>query len=603
LSILFRKKTYIILILLFSTILNAAEKRNIGILPFTNVKKQAKFDWLSFGFDYLLRNKLANIASFYVPEENIIKKALNEAGYNANQNITGEVVYRIGKDTGINIGIAASYITNGQAIEVNLSFLNAFNGATIFSKQYRNSFQDIFTIVDDIAQNIIQITAVNLNNNEQTLVNRKITTSVKAFESFCLGYIENEKPKKQKEIIVGLFRKAIREDPKFWEAYYNLGIAYFNEQDYNNALQQFDKIITSLPNFEKPYFGRALIYLRTNEYQKAKTDFIKVTQFNPNDYKPYYYLGQIGVILKQYADANKYLKKAAEINPDYGNTYFEMGNIFFNQNKHQLAIPHYKKAVELDPSNMNSHFRLGESFYRVQTYYSAYSEFKKVLQIDPNNSNANFMKGITAYKQAVLSELIEAFLEIFDPEAASQQKAKKVTGTQAERTELYKEMATSFYNAHKARNGFFEATFNLALTYHEMGKLDSSLIFYKKSLETKPDLVRAHIKLAQVYELKKDKPNALLKYKEVVTIDPAYFVAHPALGALFNYINVIDVVLKELDGKLKANPNEIKSNQTLAKIYYAQGFHGKAANLYRKILSINPNDQEAKKMLTQIEKG
>jgi len=164
-------------------------------------------------------------------------------------------------------------------------------------------------------------------------------------------------------------------------------------------------------------------------------------------------------------------------------------------------------------------------------------------------------------------------------------------------------MASSFYKAHNARSGFFEATFNLALTYHEMGKLDSALIFYKEAVEIKPDLIRAHIKMAEVYELKEDKSNALAKYKEVVAIDPAYFVAHPTLGPLFNYINVIDVVLEELDGKLKVNPDEIKSNQTLAKIYYAQGFHGKAANLYRKILSISPNNQEAKKMLAQIEKG
>jgi Tfp pilus assembly protein PilF len=59
----------------------------------------------------------------------------------------------------------------------------------------------------------------------------------------------------------------------------------------------------------------------------------------------------------------------------------------------------------------------------------------------------------------------------------------------------------------------------------------------------------------------------------------------------------------ELDKKLKSNPNDIPSSLTMAKIYTAQGFNGKAANLFRKILSINPNDQEAKRMLAQLEKG
>jgi Tfp pilus assembly protein PilF len=58
----------------------------------------------------------------------------------------------------------------------------------------------------------------------------------------------------------------------------------------------------------------------------------------------------------------------------------------------------------------------------------------------------------------------------------------------------------------------------------------------------------------------------------------------------------------ELDKKLKSNPNDIPASLTMAKIYTAQGFNGKAANLFRKILTLNPNDKEAKRMLAQLEK-
>ena len=266
-------------LLLFSNSLFAAEKRSVGILPFENLKNDKKYDWISFGFQYLLSNKLAHLSAYYVPDHNVIKKALIEAGWNQDR-IDGEMVYHVGKSAGINVGITGNYSTNGNMITVNIDFVNAFNGASIFSKKYSKRNSEIFLIADDIATNLLQITAVNLSSTEKAILNRKITSSVEAYEQFCLGYIENEKAKNNYEVTISLFKKAIRADSKFWEAYYNLGIIYFNNRDYDNALKQFDVIISSLPNFEKPYFGRGLIYLRKEQYSKARADFIKVTHFN-----------------------------------------------------------------------------------------------------------------------------------------------------------------------------------------------------------------------------------------------------------------------------------------------------------------------------------
>ena len=599
---LFRKWLILLLgILLLTGTSYAADKRNVGILPFENLKNDAQSDWISFGFQYLLSNKLAHLSALYVPDNNVIKKALTDAGYNG-RNINGEMVYHIGKSAGISIGITGSYSVSGNNINVNVDFINSFNGTSIFNKKFNNTISEMFSIADDIANSLIQVAAVNLSGPETALLNRKMTSSVQAYEYFCLGYVENEKPDQQYHSTIDWFKKAIAADSRFWEAHYNLGIIYFNHQEYDNAISQFDVIIRSLPNFEKPYFGRGLIYLRKQDYAKARADFSKVTQFNPNDYKPYYYLGVVGIEEKNYTAAKENLDKAVELNPDYANNYYQLGNIYFIQNNFQPAIPQYKKALDLDPENYDARQKLGESFYRVQTYYSAYSEFKKIIEVDRNNPEANFMLGITAYKQAVLGELIEAFLEMFDPKVAEEQRARnKATGSARERSEVYKEMIDAFRRAQNSRANFLEATFNLALTNDEIDNLDSALFYYKKSLTIQPDLIRAHIKMAKVYERMGQKDAALAKYKDVVELDPAYFVTQPTLGPIHNYINILTLVLEELDEKLKSNPNDLNANRSLGKIYQAQGFNGKAANIFRKVLSINPNDREAQKALAKLE--
>ncbi len=587
-----------VIFLAFSQLL-ANGKRNVGIMPFENLGN-SKYDWVGFGFEYLLDNKLSNISALYVPDKSIILKSLRKNGF-GQKKIDGEMVYRVGKETGINIAITGAYEVNGKNIEVFISYINCFTGATINSKKYSKRIRDIFSITNDIVSEFLNMTSISLTAQEQTIVNRKMTGSIKAFEYFCLGYLENEKSKRKLEVITSLFRKAIQKDNKFWEAYYNLGITYFNEKEYDKAQQQFSKIIQALPNFDKPFFGRGLIYYRQKKYKEARKDFERVAELNPNNFQAFFNLARINSALKQYKKAIKNLKKAEEINPDYADIFFERGNIWFNQNKWRMAIPEYKKCIELDPENFEARQKLGESYYRTQVYYSAENEFRTILESKPNDPLANFMLGITIYKRAVLSEIIAAFLEMFDKEAAA--KARKGgTGSAAEKKQLYIQMADAFKKAQKARRNFIEATFNLALTYHEMGKLDSGLVYYKKTLGMNPNLLRAHVKMAHLYEDMGEKRLALEKYKDIVALDPGYFIAQPTLGPMHHYINIIDLVMQEIAEKIEKNPNDLKANTMLAKIYYAQGYRGKAANIYRKILTINPNNSEAKKMLAKLEK-
>jgi tetratricopeptide (TPR) repeat protein len=225
-----------------------------------------------------------------------------------------------------------------------------------------------------------------------------------------------------------------------------------------------------------------------------------------------------------------------------------------------------------------------------------------VLAVKTDDPEANFMLGITLYKQALLDEYIDSFLEMYGLESRNKE-SKNMANNEHERLGVYKNMIDRFSQAQRGRDNFFEATFNLALTYQELGKMDSALYFYKKTLRINPQLVKARIVLAKFYENQGEKLKALEQYKEVVRIDPAYFLRYPTLGPFYEDINIIDVVVKEVESELQGDPHNIKSNLTLANIYYAQGFQGKAAVLYRKVLSLYPAQKTAKKMLARLNNG
>ncbi len=599
-------KTIILLLVAFSVVY-AQDKRKIGLIPFENKTGDSRHEWVSSGLDYLLMNKLSVISGFYVPEKSLMRDALKEAGYGTRA-LDGRMSYHFGKASGAEVAITGSYTMNGQTLNLLVSYYNTFNGSLIITDSYNENISNLFSTSRKIIDRVVTIAGIGISPMETNLINRSITSSIGAFESFVRAYMENENPNGRMEVITGLFRKAIREDPKFWEAYYNLGIVYFNSKKYDEAIEQFNSVITALPNFDKPYYGRGLIYEKQKKYNLAIDDFKKVTEFNPNDFKPYYYLGKISVLDKNFKDAQTYLDKAQSLNPDYAPIYFEMGNIYYDQNLYRKSIEYYKKATELDNNNVQYHLILGETYYRSQIYYNALTEFNFVLSLQPNEPIANFMLGVTIYKQAVLEELIDAFLDILAEgntggQEVTNNKFSKNTGIDpVKKRKVYEDMVDAFTKASQAQSNFMEATFNLALTYFEMGNYELAERYFKATVLINPYLIRAYMKLAEVYEKTKRLDLAIEQYKKVFEIEPSIFVSQPTLGPEHQYINIFDRFMRELDGKLKANPNDTNNNLILAKVFQAQGYYGKAANVLRKVLNMSPNNNEAKNLLTNLEK-
>ena len=118
-------------LVLFCNIATAEVKRSIGIMPVENLRNNKRYNWIGFAFEYLLSNKLSNISSFYVPDQKIIQRAFREGGYST-EKIDGQIVYHIGKATGINVGFIITYSTDGKSIYVNVNFINSFTFSSIF---------------------------------------------------------------------------------------------------------------------------------------------------------------------------------------------------------------------------------------------------------------------------------------------------------------------------------------------------------------------------------------------------------------------------------------------------------------------------------------
>lgn len=76
--------------------------------------------------------------------------------------------------------------------------------------------------------------------------------------------------------------RAIAANPKFAEAYNNRGLASYNLNLYQEALQDFSQSIRMKPDYAEAFNNRGNVYYQMDQYEKAQADFDQSLKLKPN---------------------------------------------------------------------------------------------------------------------------------------------------------------------------------------------------------------------------------------------------------------------------------------------------------------------------------
>ena len=58
--------------------------------------------------------------------------------------------------------------------------------------------------------------------------------------------------------------------------YFDSGNEHYNSEEYDKAIEDYDRVISAYPDFTKAYLNRGLAYYKTGQYDKAVADYSKV---------------------------------------------------------------------------------------------------------------------------------------------------------------------------------------------------------------------------------------------------------------------------------------------------------------------------------------
>ena len=190
------------------------------------------------------------------------------------------------------------------------------------------------------------------------------------------------------ELIAGKYEEAITRCKTaismdgHWKSYtfLLLGIAYFAQQKYEEAILQYLKAIeiadnnkVAPPVFASPHSMLGKVFFLCGDYEQAISEFHKVMKINPKLAQSYINLGILDEHQGKYDSAIKWYQESVEGNPLLNSQFIY----------HPEEAERYNPLTEIIPGFLGVHYHLGRCYMKINQRTKARQILKKALELNP----------------------------------------------------------------------------------------------------------------------------------------------------------------------------------------------------------------------------
>ena len=193
------------------------------------------------------------------------------------------------------------------------------------------------------------------------------------------------------------------------EVKYLLGSAYYNMNDYKNAILYFqeavgDGTISTGDDYETAYRDLAVSYAKTGNYDKAQEILDKLTAGNGfNKHIAHYVSGELALIEQDFSTAWSEFETAIQLDPQNSRYKISLSQLYTELNQQGISvsekISNYKQAIKLlnevqseDKFNVIALNELGKNYYELGLLYESQGN---------SESQAMFQDGILAFNKLI----------------------------------------------------------------------------------------------------------------------------------------------------------------------------------------------------------
>jgi TolB-like protein/DNA-binding winged helix-turn-helix (wHTH) protein/Tfp pilus assembly protein PilF len=375
----------------------SARARTVAVLPFDNISADAADAYLAQGLPEMILNRLSRIEGLSVIARNS-SFALPTKDIDSSE---------IGRRLNSGYLIGGSVQREADRLRVAVHLVDSAAGTLIWSAHFDRGLHDIFSIEDEIADQIAGALSVRLGQLEPKPAVGARTANLEAYLAFLRGRtLLGRFTVAESDAAVPYFERAIALDPNFASAYASLYDARMQaadkrREDLTLARKRYrhliDRALQLDPKSGSAYFARAMWGEQPNDASAIPTnplvvarerDFRQGAALDPSngrglgDYANFLYS-----TLERPEEARSVLTRALWVDPMSPSVRFMDADLSFFESGVKVADQKLLQALELDPNFVPALNRYGQHRWLIDGKLAeAIQIIEHAIALDPKNS-------------------------------------------------------------------------------------------------------------------------------------------------------------------------------------------------------------------------
>lgn len=316
--------------------------KTLLVMPFQNNSRNPNLDWIGESFPEVLGGRLTG---FFVIDRQDRLNAFDRMGLPPNVRLFRATAYQVAQAMEVDYVIVGSYTYDGQSFAAKAQVLDMQRLHLSTPVIASGSLPSLIQIETLLAQDLMHLLAPDRASTRTG--SAQPTPRLDAFENYIRGVAAASRQEK-----IARFRDAVRLDPTYSRAVFQLGKTLYDGREYVPATAWFEHIpqndvLAGEANF---YLGLCDFYL--GQYEKAKSAFEFVAARLPLT-EVY---NNLGVVAERRGDKS--------------------------------AVQFFERAVEADPGDLDYRFNLAIALARTADAAGAAHQLRELLKLAPSDEEA-----------------------------------------------------------------------------------------------------------------------------------------------------------------------------------------------------------------------
>ncbi len=279
--------------------------KTLLVLPFQNNSKVPGLDWIGESFPEVVGPR---ISGFFVVDRQERLHAFDRLGLPANLRPSRAIAYEIAQAMEVDYVILGSYAYDGQSFSARAQVLD-MEGLHLSQPVIASgSLPSLIRVETLLARDLMHMLAPTLAASRSEFLSAQPAPRLDAFENYIRGLVATSRQEK-----IARFREAVRLNPAYTQAIFQLGKACYEGRDYAAADGWLERIPKSDPLAREASFYLGISNYYLSQYEKAQNAFDFVASRLPLT-EVYNNLGVVAG-RRGRKSASEYFERAVEADP------------------------------------------------------------------------------------------------------------------------------------------------------------------------------------------------------------------------------------------------------------------------------------------------